>query len=115
MDIPYLRKPVKGEWTLVVLVFAGILMVIVLVTIIFFIPEYVRGYLDEKVQEIKNSESNTTLVPISPNCAKDMYNCSSFRTQITAQDVYEWCLSQGVGDVHNLGPDENGTVCGLLP
>jgi len=39
-------------------------------------------------------------------------NCSDFDTQPQAQACYNYCVSQGIGDVHDLdGNDNDGLGC----
>lgn len=51
------------------------------------------------------------------SCSDDLYNCTTdFSTQTQAQACYEFCISQGVGDVHQLdGNDKDGRACESLP
>lgn len=41
-------------------------------------------------------------------CTFDGYSCSSFVTQQAAQDVFNYCVEQGAGDIHNLDGDGIG-------
>ena len=52
--------------------------------------------------------------PVIP-CEFDGYSCSSFATQQQAQAVYEHCLAQGAGDIHDLDRDSDGVACEDLP
>ncbi len=47
-------------------------------------------------------------------CAKNVYNCSSFKTQAAAQTAFDSC-GGSMNDVHKLDSDGDGQVCeGLL-
>lgn len=67
--------------------------------------------------------SLTPIIPQPPrggsggvcNCSADLYNCENFSTQSQAQSCYEYCLSQGVSDIHGLDGDNNGRACENLP
>lgn len=107
----YAQEPAKVNWWIVILIFTGILTIIVLVTVFFIIPDYVRGYFNDKVQERINKISENA---VSPNCNSDIYNCSNFTIQAEAQDVFDWCVRQGKGDVHQLDADGNGEACDSL-
>lgn len=48
-------------------------------------------------------------------CDSDQYNCSDFKLHSEAQACYNYCISQGKGDIHNLDRDGNGIVCESLP
>ena len=49
-------------------------------------------------------------------CSYDAYNCSDFNTHSEAQACYEYCVSQGAGDIHRLdGRDGDGQACESLP
>lgn len=49
-------------------------------------------------------------------CTGNIYNCSDFATQPQAQACMDWCISQGVGDIHRLdGSDNDGRACENLP
>ena len=55
-----------------------------------------------------------TPVPVCP-CHADLFDCSDFDTQADAQACYDYCLSQGAGDVHMLDWDTDGYACGTAP
>lgn len=48
------------------------------------------------------------------NCGGDIYNCSNFSSQASAQACYNYCRSQGRGDVHILDADNDGVACESL-
>jgi hypothetical protein len=48
-------------------------------------------------------------------CHGDLYNCSDFETQETAQQCFNWCSSQGAGDIHKLDFDNNDVACESNP
>ncbi len=45
------------------------------------------------------------------NCQANIYNCSDFSNQESAQAVYEQCLAEVGKDVHDLDRDNDGTAC----
>ncbi|MCX6749418.1 MAG: excalibur calcium-binding domain-containing protein [Candidatus Pacearchaeota archaeon] len=45
------------------------------------------------------------------DCSSDAYNCANFTTQKQAQAVYDFCVSEGKGDIHQLDADGNGKAC----
>lgn len=49
------------------------------------------------------------------SCSGNIYNCSDFGTHNQAQACYEYCKSQGRGDVHRLDGDSDGIACESLP
>lgn len=49
------------------------------------------------------------------DCSSDLYNCSDFATQAQAQACYDYCVSQGRGDIHRLDGDNDGIACESLP
>lgn len=53
----------------------------------------------------------------SCSCSGDLYNCTTdFSTQAQAQACFNFCVSQGVGDIHQLdGNDGDGRACESLP
>jgi len=55
-----------------------------------------------------------TPVPIC-DCSYNRYNCSDFGTHRAAQACYEYCISQGAGDVHILDMDSDYIACEGLP
>lgn len=58
----------------------------------------------------------TTPAPSGPClCDRNRYNCSSFSTHSQAQACFDWCMSQGAGDIHRLDQDNDGDVCESLP
>lgn len=48
-------------------------------------------------------------------CSFNQYNCSDFSTQAEAQACYNYCVSQGAGDIHGLDSDDDGEACESLP
>lgn len=56
-----------------------------------------------------------TPVPVVCDCSGNIYNCSDFATQAEAQACYDYCVSQGYGDVHYLDRDGDGIACESLP
>jgi micrococcal nuclease len=49
------------------------------------------------------------------NCGGPDLNCSDFGYQSSAQACYNYCVSQGYGDVFRLDRDNDGRVCESLP
>lgn len=48
-------------------------------------------------------------------CSFNAYSCSSFPTQQAAQEVFDYCVEQGAGDIHELDGNNNGLACESLP
>ena len=57
----------------------------------------------------------TTTTETVCNCSSNTYNCPDFTTQKQAQACYNYCITQGRGDVHKLDRDKDGVVCETLP
>ena len=51
---------------------------------------------------------------ISYDCSSDVYNCGDFSTQSEAQKVFDYCESQGKGDIHRLDSNNDGEACESL-
>ena len=49
-----------------------------------------------------------------PKCQKDTINCSNFKTQKEAQDMFEYCGGT-TGDKFRLDGDKDGKACEMLP
>jgi hypothetical protein len=49
------------------------------------------------------------------DCSGDKYNCKDFKSHVDAQVCYEYCISQGKGDVHRLDADSDKVACKGLP
>ncbi len=49
------------------------------------------------------------------DCSRDIYNCSSFQSQVEAQACFEYCLAETGSDVHSLDRDGDDRVCESLP
>ncbi|MCC6457292.1 MAG: excalibur calcium-binding domain-containing protein [Caldilineaceae bacterium] len=57
-----------------------------------------------------------TVPPSGPcPCNANTLNCSNFSTQSAAQACFDWCVSQGKGDIHRLDSDNDGVACESLP
>lgn len=116
--IPQYQDSLGGKenvsWGVVILIFAGILIMIVLITIFFVMPNYVTGYIDDKfLGSINglNNNSDSGSLGIKINCEEDVYNCSNFTTQAESQQVFDACISDGEGDIHQLDGDGNQRAC----
>jgi len=48
-------------------------------------------------------------------CTSDSKNCSNFKKKTEAQACYDYCISQGAGDIHRLDADGDSEVCESLP
>jgi hypothetical protein len=44
-------------------------------------------------------------------CGEDLYKCADFATQADAQACFNYCITQGAGDIHRLDQDNNQIVC----
>jgi micrococcal nuclease len=49
------------------------------------------------------------------SCSGNLYNCDHFSTQNEAQACFNYCISQGVGDIHRLDANSDGIACESLP
>lgn len=47
-------------------------------------------------------------------CTYNYYNCSDFSTYREAREVFDYCKSQGQGDIHWLDGDDDGIPCEAL-
>ena len=48
-------------------------------------------------------------------CEENVYNCTNFKTQGEAQEVYETCKTDEQPDRHGLDRDGDGIACQSLP
>ena len=48
-------------------------------------------------------------------CTSNVYNCSDFSTQTSAQACHDYCFIQVGFDVHGLDADGDGEACESLP
>jgi len=53
-------------------------------------------------------------VPAGTTCSSNTYNCSDFKTQKEAQQVFDFCGGAS-NDIHKLDADKDGVVCESLP
>jgi micrococcal nuclease len=49
------------------------------------------------------------------SCSGNTYNCGDFSTHNQAQACYNYCISEGRGDIHRLDGDNDGLACESLP
>jgi len=49
------------------------------------------------------------------SCAGDTLNCTNFTFESQAQACFNYCMSQGVGDIHGLDGNGDGAACESLP
>jgi len=45
------------------------------------------------------------------DCSSDVYNCSNFTTQAEAQSLFDFCVNEGSGDIHQIDSDGDGLAC----
>ena len=62
----------------------------------------------------EKGDNSSSPVAIIYDCSSDLYNCGDFETQVQAQEAYDACILEGVGDVHGLDSDGDGVVCESL-
>lgn len=62
---------------------------------------------------IKRDENGKALY--GATCEENVYNCSDFKTQGEAQEVYDTCTSAEKRDRHGLDKDGDGIACQSLP
>lgn len=48
-------------------------------------------------------------------CGANLYNCSDFSTQRSAQACFDYCWAERGFDVHRLDRDDDGIACESLP
>jgi hypothetical protein len=69
------------------------------------------GSLSESM--VKRDENGKALY--GATCEENVYNCSNFKTQPEAQEVYNTCTSAENRDRHGLDRDGDGIACQSLP
>ncbi len=69
------------------------------------------GSLSESM--IKRDENGKALY--GATCEENVYNCSNFRTQPEAQEVYDTCNTAENRDRHGLDKDSDNIACQSLP
>jgi Excalibur calcium-binding domain len=69
------------------------------------------GSLSESM--IQRDENGKALY--GATCEENVYNCSNFKTQPEAQEVYDTCTSAEKRDRHGLDKDGDGIACQSLP
>ena len=69
------------------------------------------GSLQESM--IQRDENGKALY--GATCEENVYNCSNFKTQSEAQEVYDTCTSAENRDRHGLDRDGDGIACQSLP
>ena len=105
---PYSTPEDAINWSLIILIFAGILIIIVLITVFFVIPIYAEKFLNDRMLGEVGSFFNNNY---QYTCASDFYNCANFNTKAQAQAVFDYCEQRGRGDIHRLDTDGNGKAC----
>jgi hypothetical protein len=69
------------------------------------------GSLSESM--IERDENGKALY--GATCEENVYNCSNFKTQPEAQEVYDTCTTAENRDRHGLDRDGDGVACQSLP
>lgn len=70
-------------------------------------PQYISPTEEPKQEETQSSGTEYI-------CSSDYYNCGDFSKHSEAQAVYDYCKSQGKGDIHQLDRDDDGDACESL-
>lgn len=55
--------------------------------------------------------TNTAPAQAACSCSGDALNCTDFGSSSQAQACYDYCISVGVGDVHQLDNNDDGVAC----
>jgi len=63
------------------------------------------SYIPKQEEEEDTSESSNYV------CSSDYYNCGDFNSHSEAQAVFDYCKSQGKGDIHRLDHDSDNDPC----
>lgn len=67
---------------------------------------------DQPVRSIEITLPPATAVPAAVcSCSGNLYNCSNFGGHSQAQACFNYCISQGRGDIHRLDRDNDGLAC----
>ena len=53
--------------------------------------------------------------PAPCSCTANTLNCADFTTHDEAQACYDYCITQGAGDIHRLDGNADGQACEALP
>lgn len=70
------------------------------------------------------SELNIIALTLTPSasisegvctCNTDTYNCDNFTFQSEAQQCFNYCVAQGLGDIHQLDDNKDNLACESLP
>ena len=94
----------------------GILLVAIVGIIVAFVvlPMLSGTAPGSENNQVTENNTNQTQQPIY-DCTQDLYDCTDFETQAQSQDVFDFCLQQGMGDIHGLDRGGNGISCEVLP
>jgi len=99
---PYTEPGNPKNLPMIILIALGAITLILVV--IFVIIPYFNNKTD-------NTNNGADLGINTYNCSSDIYNCTNFSTQSEAQQVYDYCIKEGKGDLHGLDADGNGKAC----
>ena len=102
------------NWPMIILITVGVIILIVggylLVKFLIsksFVPGSAGDLNNDEVNKINNLFNSTN----NSVCNSDRFNCEDFDVQTKAQTVFDYCLKEGFGDVHQLDNDGDGWVC----
>lgn len=108
------EEPKKNRpWGTIVFLVFGIIVVAVVIWMFLARPLLL---VQERTNDFFNQASggNQGIAVGEPNlsaCGEDLYNCDDFNTSAEAQAVYDVCIDQNAGDIHQLDNDGDGKVC----
>ena len=57
----------------------------------------------------------TMVAPFVCHCNANQFYYSNFEMHYSAQEYLDYCVKQGVGNIHQLDSDDNGIACEALP
>ena len=112
-----IHTPSTTNWTVVLFVAVGVIIVVTLVVVFFVIPKVVEEAFGNRINSDidKLNINNSGIAVGEPNpsgydCTADIYNCGNFTTQAQAQVAFDACFKTA-GDIFQLDGDGNGNVC----
>jgi hypothetical protein len=71
--------------------------------------------LTRTVTRTPTRTATKTNAPAVCNCTGPDLNCTHFGTHAAAQACFNYCVSQGYGDIFSLDSDGDGLACESLP
>ena len=77
-------------------------------------PTTIPQKLPTAIPQSINTPQPTSISSSPRICSYNAYDCGNFSSWTEANNIYQYCINNGYGDIHRLDRDNNGYPCESL-